>query len=160
MFQDTEGFEPKVNILGVAKRVNSACTRRLAKEQFSSIQKKYLRPENCDFLKIPRMNPELWDDLHDKLKSRECSFQPFQKDIIKGITLVAQLASKVVDAKKRKEGSISLNDIYGLTVDVLALLGNSVNEFSMKRREMLKSEVAPAYKSLCHESQLITTMLM
>ena len=29
----------------------------------------------------------------------------------------------------------------------------------MKRREMLKSEVAPAFKSLCHESQPITTML-
>ena len=30
----------------------------------------------------------------------------------------------------------------------------------MKRREMLKSKVAPAYKSLiCHESQPITTML-
>ena len=29
----------------------------------------------------------------------------------------------------------------------------------MKRRELLKSEVAPAYKSLCHESQPIITML-
>ena len=29
----------------------------------------------------------------------------------------------------------------------------------MKSREMLKSEVAPAYNSLCHESQPITTML-
>ena len=29
----------------------------------------------------------------------------------------------------------------------------------MKRREMAKSEVAPAYKSLCHESQPITKML-
>jgi hypothetical protein len=66
-----------------------------------------------------------------------------------------------VDVKKRKEDSISLNDIYvyDLTVDTLTLLGNSVYEFSMKRREMLKSEVAPAHKSLCHESQPITTML-
>ena len=32
-------------------------------------------------------------------------------------------------------------------------------EFSMTRREMLKSEVAPANKSLCHEPQPITTML-
>ena len=32
-------------------------------------------------------------------------------------------------------------------------------EFSMKRREMLKSEVAPGFKSLCRESQPITTML-
>ena len=158
LFKDTEDCGPKV-CGGVAKRVNSACTKRPAKEQFSSIQKKYLRPENCDFLKAPRVNPELWDDLHDKTKSRECFFQSFQKNLIKGVTAVVQLASKVVDAKKRKEDSISLNDVYDLTVDALTLLGNSVYEFSMKRREILKSEVAPAYKSLCHESQPITTML-
>ena len=56
---------------------------------------------------------------------------------------------EVVDAKKSKEESISLNDLYGLTVDALTLLGNSVYEFSVKRREM----------SLCHEPQPITTML-
>ena len=144
---------------GVAKRVNSACTKKPAKEQFASIQKKYLRPENCDFLKTPRVNPELWDDLQDKTKHRECSFQAFQKNLIKGITPVVQLASKVVDAKKRKEDSIPLNDVYDLSIDALTLLGNSVYEFSMKRRELLKSEVAPAYKSLCHESQPITTIL-
>ena len=79
--------------------------------------------------------------------------------MIEGITPVVQLASKVVDAKKRKEDSIPLNDVYDLTIDALTLLGNSVYEFSMKRRELLKSEVAPAYKSLCHESQPITTLL-
>ena len=45
---------------------------------------------------------------------------------------VVQLAGKFVDAKKRKEDSISLNDVYDLTVDALTLLGNSVYEFSMK----------------------------
>ncbi|KAK2551360.1 Transposon Tf2-6 polyprotein [Acropora cervicornis] len=158
LFKDTEDCGAKVNE-GVAKRVNSARTKRPAKEQFSFIQKKYLRPENCDFLKAPRVNPELWDDLQDKTKSRECSFQSFRKNLIKGITPVVQLASKVVDAKKSKEDTISLNDVYDLTVDALTLLGNSFYEFSMKRREMLNSEVAPAYKSLCHESQPITTML-
>ena len=85
------------------------------------------------------MNPELWDDLQGKSKSRECSFQSFQKNLIKGITPVEQLASEVVDAKKSEEESISLNDVYDLTVDALTLLGNSVYEFSVKRREMLKS---------------------
>ena len=67
LFKDTEDSGPKVNE-GVAKRVNSTCTNRLAKEQFSSIQKEYLRPENCNFLKAPRMNPELWDGLQDEPK--------------------------------------------------------------------------------------------
>ena len=158
LFKGTEDCGSKVNEC-VAKRVNSACTKRPAKEQFSLIQKKYLCPENGNFLKAPRVNPELWDDLQDTTKCRECSFQSFQKNLIKGITLVVHLASKVVDAKKSKEDAISLNDVYDLTVDALTLVGNSVYEFSMKRREMLKSEVALAYKSLCHESQPITTML-
>ena len=51
-------------------------------------------------------------------------------------------------------------DTYDLAIDVLTLLGNSVFEFSMKRREMLKSEVAPGFKSLCRDSQPITTMLL
>ena len=92
LFKDTEDWGPKVDE-GVAKRVNSACAKRPAKEQFSSIQKKYLRPENCHFLKAPRVNPaELWDGSQDKAKSRAYSFQSFQKNLIKGIKPVMQLA--------------------------------------------------------------------
>ena len=138
---------------------NSACTKKPAKEQFSFIQKKYFHPENCEFLKAPRMNLELWDDLLDKTKSRECSFQSFQKNLIRGITPVVQLANEVVEAKKRKADVVPFNDIYDLSVDASTLLGNSVCEFSMKRGEMLKSELAPAYKSLCHESQPIAALL-
>ena len=43
MLKDTDDCGPKVN-KGVAMPVNSPCTKRPAKEQFSSIQKKYLRP--------------------------------------------------------------------------------------------------------------------
>ena len=39
-----------------------------------------------------RVNPELWDGLQDKTKSREYSFQSFQKNLIKGIEPVVQLA--------------------------------------------------------------------
>ena len=48
---------------------------------------------------------------------------------------------------------------YYLAIDALTLLGNSTFEFSMKRREMLKSEVVPGSKSLCRDSQPITSML-
>jgi hypothetical protein len=38
-------------------------------------------------------------------------------------------------------------------------LGNALYEFSMKRREILKPEVGGRYKSLCRDSQPITTWL-
>ena len=157
-YEDTEDCGPSV-AAGIAKRMNSSCTKRPAKEQFSQIQKKYLRPANCEFLKSPRVNPELWDDLQDKTKAREASFQAHQKNLIKGIIPVVYLADKAVQAKQAKKESVPLSEVYDLIVDALTLLGNSVYDFSIKRRDLLKSEVAPAYKSLCHESQPITTML-
>ena len=95
----------------------------------------------------------------DKVKSRDVGFQAFQKGLMKGIVPVASFASKLVEAKKNKAQSIPVADAYDLAIDALTLLGNSVFEFSMKRRAMLKSEVAPGFKSLCRESQLIATML-
>ena len=79
------------------------------------MQKRYLSPKNCEFLKTPRVNPELWDVLLDKTKSHECYFQSFQNN------LVVQLASKAVDAKRHKEVSIPLKDVYDLSVDALTL---------------------------------------
>ena len=158
LYKDSEDCGPSV-AEGIAKRMNSSCTKRPAKEQFSQIQKKYLRPANCDSLKSPRVNLELWDDLHDKTKPYEASFQAHQKNLIKSIIPVVYLADKVVQAKPTKKESVLLLDVYDLVVDSLTLLGNSIYDFSMKRRELLKSEVAPAYKLLCHESQPITTML-
>jgi hypothetical protein len=41
----------------------------------------------------------------------------------------------------------------------MTLLGNALYEFSMKRRGILKPEVPAAFKSLCRDSQPITTWL-
>ena len=65
-----------------------------------------------------------------------------------------------MEAKKYKGQFIPVADAaYYLAINALTLLGNSAFEFSMKRREMLKSEVAPGSKSLCRDSQPITSML-
>ena len=85
LFNDTEDWGPKVDE-GVAKRVNSACTKRSAKEQFSSIQEKYLRLSSSESWVMGRFARQ------DKTKSREYSFQSFQKNLIKGIKPVVQLA--------------------------------------------------------------------
>ena len=93
------------------------------------------------------MNPPdiIWGDLHDKTKSREVSFQAFQKNLIKGIIPAIMLTDKVVNAKKEQKDIIPVSDVYDLVVDALTLLGNSVNEFSMKRQEFLKCNCATSH---------------
>ena len=38
---------------GATERIDNACTKKPAKEQFSNIQAKYLRPENCECFESP-----------------------------------------------------------------------------------------------------------
>ena len=78
LFKDSEDCGPKV-LDGIPKRINSSCTKKPAKEQFQTIQKKYLRALNCEFLKTPRVNPELWDDLRDRTKTRKFPFRRFKR---------------------------------------------------------------------------------
>ena len=120
MLKDTEDYGPKFNE-GVAKCVNIASTNRPVNSVEVLPSRKLRIPQS------PSVNPKFRDDLQTKTTSRECSFQSFQENLLP----VVQLASKVVDAKKRYEDFISSNDVYVLTVVALALLRNPVYEFSI-----------------------------
>ena len=52
-----------------------------------------------------------------------------------------------------------MTDAYDLAIAALTLLRNLAFEFSMNRWEMLTSEVALGFKSLCRHSQPMTTVL-
>ena len=68
------------------------------------------------------------------------------------------MANKLVLAKSTSSESIPIGDIYPSAIDAVTLLGNALYEFSMKRRELLKPEVAAGFQSLCRENQPITTV--
>ena len=65
-----------------------------------------------------------------KLKNVMSAFKPSKKVLIKGIVSVANLANKLVEAKKNKAQFIPVSDAaYDLAIDALKLLGNSAFEF-------------------------------
>jgi hypothetical protein len=66
-----------------ATRIDSACTKKPAKEKLLKIQERYLCPKNCSFLLAPKVNPELWDDLSDNAPGQELGLQSLQKLFVK-----------------------------------------------------------------------------
>lgn len=78
-----------------------------------------------------------------------CSFQSFQRNLIKGITPVVQLETevKLSTPKKPREEAIPLNGVYDLTVDTqITLLGNSVYESMGSIINKEKSVLIPSQK--------------
>jgi hypothetical protein len=66
-----------------ATRIDSACTKKPAKEKLLKIQERYLCPKSCSFLLAPKVNPELWDDLSDNAQGQELWLQSLQKLFVK-----------------------------------------------------------------------------
>ena len=84
---------------------------------------------------------------------RELGLQSLQKLFVKSFLALISLADKVVRTKSSASGSIPIADVhvYASTIDVVTLLGNAIYELSMKRRELLKPEIAAGFKLLCRD---------
>ena len=110
---------------GVAERIDNACTKK----------KKYHRTvlKHSSQILLYRELRIFWKSLGltSSYGTAFVGLQAFQKGLIKGIISVANLASKLVEAKKNKAQFIPVADApYYLAIDALTLLGNSAFEFS------------------------------
>ena len=66
------------------------------------IQERYLLARNCSLLLVPKINPELWDDLSDRAQGRELGLQNLQWLFAKSSNPLLSLAIKVVQARSNK----------------------------------------------------------
>ena len=102
----------------LAKRVNTACTKKPAKDKFVKTQQRYLRPRNCLLLLVPKVNPELWEDLSDSARGQELGLQNLQRLFLKSFDPFPSLANKVVLARLNKTETITIADLYAPAVEV------------------------------------------
>ena len=75
---------------------------------------KYLKPENCDWIRTPLLNPELWnsDCLSDDFKNNEKLLNKNQKLMTKIMIPIVQIINKCLDKSDAEE-------IFDLACDAL-----------------------------------------
>ena len=96
--QVDEKTAPKIST-GLANAVNAVMTVRSSKDSIKSIQEKYLRPENCQFLKTPKVNIEIWREVCKFSHAQDLALQDIQRSLISGLIPVVQLANECIKEK-------------------------------------------------------------
>ena len=119
----------------LSNSVDFLLANKLEEKQLADIAQKFPRPENCELLRVPKVNPLLWDNLSTATKSVDLKLQRCQKPLIKGITGLA-LSYKGLKPNEEQENT-------------LALLSNSMFELNMLRKELIKPNLNPRYTHLC-----------
>lgn len=87
--------DPKVNE-ALRKAVNTAISIKSSEEDMVDLEKKYDRPENCNLLKVPRVNKEILDAFH----SVDLTLQVIPKSLVTGIIPLVQMADMLKNKKE------------------------------------------------------------
>lgn len=145
-FSVSEKTGPAIDA-GLADIINSLLKDKLPKEKLSGLQEKYLRPANCPTLVAPKINKQVWQQLHQESRNADSSFQKAQSLLISGLNAIIQLCNKAEGEQKAT-----------LTHSVVLLLASN-RELNMKRRELIRPDLNKQYAALCNPSTAVSTFL-
>ena len=137
----------KLNNEQLAKLLNKMFSTRLsettAREKMAAIK----RPENCDKLMAPKLNPAIYRKAREFAAKRDSHMFKVQKALIKGVVPVAQITDMVL--KQKAIGKEDIAKIKRLGLDALSLLAHVNYELNTQRKYLLKPELGPEYAALC-----------
>ena len=118
---------------------------------------KYSRPSNCEKLIVPRVNAEIWDKLDNKTKHNDLRATSTQKILAKVGSILTFTTDKLL--QMRNAASPDVDQLITMNTDALALLGHTMCELSMRRRDAIRPNLNKDYSSLCASHVPVTTYL-
>ncbi|PFX26429.1 hypothetical protein AWC38_SpisGene8893 [Stylophora pistillata] len=114
----------------LANLINKRFAGKLKEAKFKERLELYVRPGNCEKLKVPLVNHELWGKLKPPVKSQDLRLANVQQTVVKATIALAEATEKISKVKAKMDGKPK--SISSLT-DSLALLGHATYEFSLRQ---------------------------
>ena len=157
VFEEIESFGPDVADI-IAQRINDACSKKAMDSKLKELYEKYKTPGNCKLLCVPKVNMELWHDLSKESKNKDLGLQEVQMGIVKAAQPIIQLFDMALKARKDKS-TMDSGALLPILADAVTFIGHASFLTSLKRRDLLRPDIAKPYQSVCSKSNPITTCL-
>ena len=153
VFLSSEKKSPPISTK-IADLIDSVLSGKLSTNTAKEHGEKYFPPENCGRLCPVTVNEEIWDLLPRRARSVDLAFQCVQEALIPGLSSLAMLADKLANNAKNSK-TIDIAEILHHVIDSLVLVSRA--NWSLKRREQIKPDIASPYSRLCKPDLAPTT---
>jgi hypothetical protein len=121
-------------------------TAGLGESVLKDFQKKFPKPQNIKSVKVPKVNPLIWQKLKPSTKAVELLLQKTHNTVLMALLPTVMSLDMLLT---RRSKAPDLDKLTELSKDTLRLILASFSELSIRRRELIKPELNQAYKQLC-----------
>ena len=143
----------------LAKIINKRWSEKLNSNKPSEKLEKHARPGNLDRLVVSRVNPGIWANMSHAVKRVDLRTTNTQNIVAKVGTIIAKCNEDFLKARKTDAKAIDPMKWSIFYTDALALLGQTQNEFSMKRREATRPSLKNKYAGPYLQNAPYTSLL-
>ncbi|XP_052085141.1 uncharacterized protein LOC127722290 [Mytilus californianus] len=144
---------PKISS-SLSKAVNAAMSVKSNQDSIKLIEERYLRPENCENLCVPRVNKEIWTALPRQAHTVDSKMQETQRYFVKGLTPIVQLANHCC-----KNEPLDVDNTRKLLSDSICLLGHGFLSLTQRRRSALRPYLNDKFKPICNSDVPVDSSL-
>ncbi|XP_063414419.1 uncharacterized protein LOC134696513 [Mytilus trossulus] len=151
---------PKVSN-SLAGIVNTGMKQKVSEDKIKSMLKKYLRPENCEALTPVHVNLPIWKTLNRQTKNVDIMIQKNQGILCKGMVPQLTLMDKLLNSSKANKGiePTEVGELLSLVKDSFVFSQMAYSDLNVKRRQLIKTNLRPCYRSLCPDNAPISDKL-
>lgn len=142
-----DAFGPSVNP-AVALRMQKILEATINKEALEKIKQKLPTPDNCQFLSVPKVNPELWSQLPQKSKLFDARMQHTQQLSSKQLTVFSLIVNEITKSSKSIPNGVS-ESILKLCLDGATLATIQHKESIQRRMQAIKPLLSPNVSGIC-----------
>ena len=116
--------------------MNALLKDKMSADALKTKLDQYLRPENVEGLRTPKVNPLIWNQISASMQTQDAGSQKNQSMLVGSTIAMAKAADRVM--KNCAEDS----ELLALVTDAIALAIQCHHEASHARRRAMKKRVA------------------
>ena len=139
--KESEKVAPKITE-DLAVVLNKILSESIYPADMDKLTKIHPRVENVEFMKVPRLDSEIYEAIDQKVRNFDQGIQNIQKAIMGAVSAFAPILRLVYE---RQETDQELNSLGRQLGEGVKLLGYASNNLSVKRRELIKPNIDAKY---------------
>ncbi|XP_028390673.1 uncharacterized protein LOC114515588 [Dendronephthya gigantea] len=126
--------------------------------KLKNILQKHPRPQNCEQLYVPKVNPEIWYKMPGYTRKKDIKLANLQDTLQTSVSAIMSSLNDIMQSHEMKRQT-DLKMVVSKLVDATALIGHVSKELSFKRRDSIKPFLHNDFKQACSRDNKVESLL-